>query len=125
MKKIINYNIITFIVVLVFAFTPFTAFAADMWAETPDLNDENDAASIVTEPATLKYNRPAVNMWAETPDLSADSEDYDVSIGDNIRVVGNFNPEMYTETPDLNKPFEHQVEAQADEAFEDIFTVDK
>ena len=105
MKKIIKNKIIAIFALITLAFIPLMALAADMWAETPDLHDDSEIASAVTEPATLKYDGQAVDMWAETPDLNADQEDHGVSIIGRGRLVNNFNPEMYAETPDLNEGF--------------------
>ena len=105
MKKIIKNKIIAVFAFIIFSYTPLMPLAADIWAETPDLSDDSQIASVVTETATFKYNRPAVDMWAETPDLNAVQEDNGVSIIGPARLVNNFNPEMYAETPDLNKGF--------------------
>jgi hypothetical protein len=105
MNSSINAKKIIFLALMVFTFTPLLAVAADMWAETPDLNADSEIASAVTEPATFKYESQTVDMWAETPDLNADQEDHGVSFIGRGRLVNNFDPEMYAETPDLNKGF--------------------
>jgi hypothetical protein len=123
MKNIIKDKIIAIFAILAImtlAFTPLIAIAADMWAETPDLHSDSEKASVLTEPATFKYENQVVDMWAETPDLNADQEDHGVSVSGRGRLVNNFNPEMYAETPDLNKGFTNRHM----EAFEEITIAD-
>jgi hypothetical protein len=103
MKKMINNAMIVILSLLVFTILPTAVFATDMWAETPNLNDDSEVASTVTEPVTFKYDTPAVDMWAKTPDLNAENQAHDVNLDDNARIVNDFRPEMYAETPDLNK----------------------
>ncbi len=121
MKKIIKNKIVGIFVLITLAFTPLMALAADMWVETPDLNDDSEIASTAVEPTVFKYNRQAVDMWAETPDLNTDQEEHGVSIDGRGRLVNHFNPEMYAETPDLNEDF---VKRQI-RVFEEITIVDK
>lgn len=87
---------------MVFAFTPVTAFATDMWAETPDLNNDDNVPAVVTGSSILRYESPDVDMWAETPNLVSERKEHEVYIDTESRFVSNFNPEMYAETPDLN-----------------------
>jgi hypothetical protein len=70
MKKIINSAAIVIFSMVAFTILPATISAADMWAETPDLNDETAAASVVIGSKTFKYSNPIVDMWAKTPDLT-------------------------------------------------------
>ena len=102
MKRIIKNKITAILALIIFLYTPLLALAADMWAETPDLSDDSKNATTVTDPGTLKYDRPAVDMWAETPDLSSGQKDHGVHIDGQVRLVNNFNPEMYAETPELS-----------------------
>jgi hypothetical protein len=102
MKTRVYKNIATGIFVIVLAIAPPAAFAADMWAETPDLNDESNSASATSDAVTFRYESPTVDMWAEVPDLNAVNENHGVLIDTSSRVVNNFNPKMYAETPGLN-----------------------
>lgn len=108
MKTLLNKKIIAIIFFIVLVTTPFTAFAADMWAETPDLNDDSEISSLAKESATFKSKAPAINLWTETPDLLAETENHGVAIDTESRIVSNFNPEMYAETPDLNRAVGNQ-----------------
>ena len=108
MKTLLNRKIIAIISFIVFATVPFTAFAADMWAETPDLNDDFEISSLANESATFKNKAPAIDLWSETPDLLAETENHGVAIDTESRIVSNFNPEMYAETPDLNRTVGNQ-----------------
>jgi hypothetical protein len=121
MKQIIKKKISPILALIIFLYTPLMALAADMWVETPDLSDDSKIASVVNEPGTFKYDRPAVDMWAETPNLNADQEVHSVRIDGHGRLVNNFNPEMYAETPDLNENF---VKRQI-RVFEEITIADK
>jgi hypothetical protein len=121
MKKKIKNKIIAILALIIFAYTPLMALAADMWAETPDLSDDSKIASVVTAPTTFMYNRQAVDMWAETPNLNADQEDHGARIDGHGHLINNFNPEMYAETPDLNENFiKRQISV-----FEEITIADK
>ena len=101
MRTIINNAAIVILSMVVFTILPATMSAADMWSETPDLNDDTEAASVVIGPTTFKYSSPVVDMWAETPDLNTKNQVHGVNIDENPRLVQNFNPDMYAETPDL------------------------
>ncbi len=105
MIHIIINNVVTVLAIVAFAFTPFTAFAADMWEETPNLNDDTELSFAVIKPAAFINRRPLVNMWAETPDLNAETEDYDVILDDEGRFLSTFIPEMYIETPAIDEIF--------------------
>jgi hypothetical protein len=110
MNRLINTKKITLLALMVFTLTPLFAVAADMWTETPNLDEQSGDKPAVTGPSTFKYSNPAVDMWAETPDLKAEGQLHDVKIDLNSRLVSNFIPEMYAETPDLNQAFaESQV----------------
>jgi hypothetical protein len=87
---------------MVILWVPLAACAADMWAETPDLNHDAEAPSVIAEPHAFKYESPLVDMWAKTPNLDAGIEDHGVKIDGEYRFISNFNSEMYAETPDLN-----------------------
>lgn len=90
------------IILMVILWIPLVASAADMWAETPDLNDDAEKSSFIAESHTLKYNSAKVDMWAETPNLDDGSEDHIVQMEGEYRFINNFNLEMYAETPGLN-----------------------
>ncbi len=107
MKKIFINKTINVLTLMIFTFTPLTGFAGDMWAETPDLDNDSEVASIVSGPTKLTKKRPTVDLWTETPSLNADTKDHGFFIEGNVWSVYNFTPEMYAETPD---PF--VVEAQ-------------
>jgi hypothetical protein len=102
MKTLKNTLIITLLSLMVFAVIPFTAHAADMWVETPDLNNDHDVPSVVIGSSTFTYESPEVDMWAETPNLLIEREEHGVYIDTESRFVSDFKPEMYAETPDLN-----------------------
>lgn len=101
MKKIRVKKIITILSLTVFFFFPLMAFGGDMWSETPDLFNDFETPSVVSEPVKFKYTSPAIDMWAKTPDLFDVKEDHGVVINSESKFVSNFNPEMYAETPDL------------------------
>ena len=105
MINITKNKAVTVLAIMAFAFTPFTAFAADMWKETPNLNDDTELPSAVINPAAFVNSRPPVNMWAETPDLNADTENYDFMLDDDRQFASTFIPEMYAETPAVNDIF--------------------
>lgn len=105
MKAIINKQFITIITLLVFAVTPLVSLAADMWAETPDLNNDFETSSVITAAGALNSKSPATDLWAETPDLLSNSANHGIIVETESRVVKNFNPQMYAETPDLNMAF--------------------
>lgn len=90
---------------MVILWVPLTASAADMWAETPDLNGDAGSPSFIAEPHTFRYESPKIDMWAKTPNLDAGREDHGVKIDGDFRFISNFNSEMYAETPGLNDIF--------------------
>ena len=102
MKTIKNKILKVITALMVMLWVPLAASAADMWAETPDLNADTGNPSFIAESHTLKYKSPIVDMWAETPNLNAGREDHGVKIDGDYRFVSNFNSEMYAETPGLN-----------------------
>ena len=102
MKTIKNKTLMTIITLMALIFPTYTVSAADMWAETPDLNHDAEAPSVIAEPHAFKYESPLVDMWAKTPNLDAGIEDHGVKIDGEYRFISNFNSEMYAETPDLN-----------------------
>jgi hypothetical protein len=102
MKTIKNKMSTATFTLMVILCLPFAASAADMWAETPDLNGDTGSPSLIAEPHTFKFEPPRVDMWAETPALSAGREDHGVKIDGEYRFVNNFESEMYVETPGLN-----------------------
>ena len=102
MKTLKNEIIVALLSMMVFAFTPFTAFATDLWAETPDLNNDGNVPTVVTGSSIFIYGSPEIDLWAETPNLFTEREEHGVYIDTESRFVNNFNSEMYAETPDLN-----------------------
>jgi hypothetical protein len=102
MKTLKDKKIIAFLSLMVFAFTPFTAFATDMWAETPDLNNNDNVPIVGTGSSIFIHESPEVDMWAETPNLFTEREEHGVYIDTESLFVSDFNPAMYAETPDLN-----------------------
>jgi hypothetical protein len=98
-KNKLSTAIITLMVIL---WVPLAASAADMWAETPDLNGDAGSSSFTAEHHALKYEPPSVDMWAESPNLDAGKKDHGVRIEGVYRFTNYFNPEMYAETPGLN-----------------------
>jgi hypothetical protein len=102
MKTLKNKIIMALLSMMVFAFAPVTAYAADLWAETPDLNNDDNVPTVVTGSSIFIYESPEVDMWAETPNFFTEREKHGVYIDTESRFVSNFNPEMYAETPDLN-----------------------
>jgi hypothetical protein len=119
MKKIYDFKIMALILVIGFAVAPVTAFAADLWSETPDLFNDDEVASVETGPAEFTSSIPRIDMWAETPDHLLRHEDHGVLIDTTPQVVNTFKPEMYAETPDLDSV----VAERQEEVFEDIFIV--
>jgi hypothetical protein len=105
MKKIIINKVVSVLALMAFALTPLTALATDMWAETPNLNEDTELPSVVIEQANFSNSRPLVNKWVETPDLNAETEIYDFVLDDRGRFASTFIPEMYTETPALDEVF--------------------
>jgi hypothetical protein len=103
MKTIKNKTLMTIITLMALIFPTYTVSAADMWAETPDLNHDAEAPSVIAEPHAFKYESPRVDMWAESPNLDAGKEDHGVRIEGEYRFANTFNPEMYAETPGLNE----------------------
>ncbi len=97
--KAITLTIIT-ATVISFAVPPL--FAADMWAETPDLNDNTKSSNFTSEPVKFIFKKPEVDLWAETPDLSFGKEKYTDSLERSVSVASILVPELYKETPDLN-----------------------
>ena len=102
MKTIKNKILKVIITLMVTLWVPLAASAADMWAETPDLNGDAESPSFIAEPHTFKYESPLVDMWAKTPNLLAEREEHGVYIDTESRFVIDFNPEMYVETPEVN-----------------------
>ena len=102
MKAIENKILETIMILMILLWLPLAAQAADMWAETPDLNDNSGSAAFITESHTLRNKSVEVDMWAETPDLDNGSENHGVKIDGGSRFVRNFNWEMYAETPGLH-----------------------
>ena len=103
--KIIKKTLKIITTLMVILWVPLTVSAADMWAETPDLNGDAGNSSFITEPHTFKYESPKIDMWAKTPNLDAGREDHGVKIDDDFRFISDFNSEMYVETPGLNDIF--------------------
>ena len=101
MKPLQNKKLITLLSLMVFAVISPTTYAADMWAETPDLNN-NMVPTLVTGSSTFTYESPEVDMWAETPNFLTDRKEHGVYIDTESRFFSDYNPAMYDETPDLN-----------------------
>ena len=108
---------VTVLAIMALAFTPLGAFSADMWAETPDLNDNSELFSKVTESAVYANSRPLVDMWAETPDLNSETENYDFILNDEGRIVSSFNSDMYAETPAIDEIFNNRQLLGAEDTF--------
>ena len=102
MKTIKSEILKATIALMVILWVPLGASAADMWAETPDLNSDIGISSFIVESHTFKYKSPEVDMWAKTPNLDAEREDHGVRIDGKYRFISNINSEMYAETPDLH-----------------------
>ena len=102
MKATVNKIIETIMILMVLLWLPLAASAADMWAETPDLNDNTGSSAFITGSPTLRNTSVEVDMWAETPHLDNGSENHGVKIEGGARFVRNFNAEMYAETPGLH-----------------------
>ena len=105
MKHIIINNVVTAFTVMVFTFTPFNAFAADMWQETPNLNDDSELPSAMIKPVVFINSRPLVDQWAETPELKAETDNFEFIPDDEGRFVSTLIPEMYAETPAVDVIF--------------------
>ena len=103
MKTIKNKMSTATFTLMVILWLPFAASAADMWAETPDLNGDAESSSFIAAHHLFTYKPPRVDMWAESPNLDAGKEDHGVRIEGEYRFANNFNPEMYAETPGLNE----------------------
>ena len=105
---------LTILTVMVFAFTPLTGLAADMWQETPDLNDDTETSITFIKPVVFTNTRPLVDKWAETPDLNAELETYNFILDYEVRFLNTLIPEMYSETPTIDnisptrKPVSHE-----------------
>jgi hypothetical protein len=102
MKTIKNKLTTAAIILMVILWVPIATAAADMWAETPDLNGDADSPSFISEPLTFTYQSPLVDMWVETPNLDNGKEDHGVKIDGEFKFVRNFHSQMYSETPGLN-----------------------
>ena len=102
MKTLQNKKLITLLSLMVFAVIPPTTYAADMWAETSDLNNNNNVPTVVTGLSIITYESPEVDMWAETPNFLTDREEHGVYIDNESRFINDYNPAMYAETPGLN-----------------------
>lgn len=102
MKTLKDKKILTLLSLMVFTVIPFTAHAADMWAETPDLNNNDIVPTVVTGMFIFIYESPEIDMWAETPNLLTEREEHGVYMDPESRFVSDYNPAMYAETPDLN-----------------------
>ena len=96
-----NKKLTTLLSLILFAVIPLTSYAADMWAETPELNN-NNVPTVVTGSSTFTYVSPGVDMWAETPNFQTDREGHGVYIDIESRFISDYNPAKYDETPDLN-----------------------
>ena len=100
-----NLNIKTIILIsvsLMFIGTPFAAFAADKWNETPEFNHDDEAAIATTESVRFNHTSPPVNVWIETPDLSVDKEEHDARIDKASVHIHHIDKKMYAETPELS-----------------------
>jgi len=105
MKPIVIIKVAAVLAVMVFTFTPVGVVAADMWQETPNLNEDSELPSAVIKPVVFVNRRPLVDQWVETPDLNAETDNLDFIPDDEGRFVGTLIPEMYAETPALDEIF--------------------
>ena len=79
-----------------------TAFADDMWSETPDPENFN-SLPFTSEKSRLSNKPPTLDLWVETPALDSDRDTvgfYNEKV--NVK-SGLTNPESYLETPDFKK----------------------
>jgi hypothetical protein len=102
MKNLTIKKIILISVSLMFISTPFAAFAADSWNETPEFSHDAESDTATIGSVRFNYTAPLVDKWAETPDLAAVKEDHGVSIDKASVRVDHFDQKMYAETPELS-----------------------
>lgn len=88
MKKIIKNKIIAIFALITLAFIPLMALAADMWAETPDLNadQEDHGVSIIGRGRLVNNFNP--EMYAETPDLNEGFAKRQMKVFEEITIAG-------------------------------------
>jgi hypothetical protein len=92
MKNIIKDKIIaifSILAIMTLAFTPLMAIAADMWAETPDLNVDQEDHGVSISGRGRLVNNFNPEMYAETPDLNKGFTNRHMKVFEEITIADN------------------------------------